>query len=124
MTRPANVVQLLGPAAVVVAVGVLGSFASSVNVIYFETALVSVAIVVALYVFVGNSGVLSFGQLSFAAVGAYAAGIMTVPVDSKTAILPDTFPLLRDHSIGNVPSFVHAAAIGGVYSLLAGLALM
>ncbi len=124
MTRPANAVQLLGPAAVVVAVGVLGSFTSSANVIYFETALVSVAIVVALYVFVGNSGVLSFGQLSFAAVGAYAAGIMSVPVDSKTGILPDAFPLLRDHAIGNVPSFLLAAAIGGVYALGAGLALM
>jgi branched-chain amino acid transport system permease protein len=124
VTRPANAVQLLGPAAVVVAVGVLGSFTSSANVIYFETALVSVAIVVALYVFVGNSGVLSFGQLSFAAVGAYAAGIMSVPVDSKTGILPDAFPLLRDHAIGNVPSFLLAAAIGGVYALGAGLALM
>ena len=124
MTRPANAVQLLGPAAVVVAVGILGSFTSSANVIYFETALVSVAIVVALYVFVGNSGVLSFGQLSFAAVGAYAAGIMSVPVDSKTGILPDAFPLLRDHAIGNVPSFLLAAAIGGIYALGAGLALM
>ena len=33
-----------------------------------------VSIVVALYVFVGNSGVLSFGQISFFAVGAYSAG--------------------------------------------------
>ena len=38
--------------------------------IYFINALVSVAIVVALYVFVGNSGVLSFGHISFVAVGA------------------------------------------------------
>ena len=38
-----------------------------------------VAIVVALYVFVGNSGVLSFGQISFFSVGAYAAGRLTSP---------------------------------------------
>jgi ABC-type branched-subunit amino acid transport system permease subunit len=38
--------------------------------VYFLNALVAVAIVVALYVFVGNSGVLSFGQISFVAVGA------------------------------------------------------
>jgi len=124
MRLPANPIQLLGPAAVVVAVGVLGSFTSDANVIYFESALVSVAIVVALYVFVGNSGVLSFGQLSFAAVGAYAAGIMSAPVDSKTGTLPDVFPFLRDHAVGNVPSFALATVIGGVYALLAGVALM
>src|SRR4029077_1540995 len=85
---------------------------------------VSVAIVVALYVFVGNSGVLSFGQVSFAAVGAYAAGIMTVPVESKVGTLPDVFPLLRDHTIGNPMSFVLATAVGAVYALVVGIPLM
>lgn len=116
--------ELLGPAAVVVAVGILGSFTSNATAIYFETALVSVAIVVALYVFIGNSGVLSFGQLSFATLGAYTAGIMTVPLDSKVGTLPDAFPLLRDHSVGNATSFVLATAVGAVYALVAGAALM
>ena len=124
MSRIRRPVELLGPAVVVVAVGIVGSFTSSATVIYFQSALVSVAIVVALYVFVGNSGVLSFGQLSFAAVGAYAAGIMSAPVDSKTGTLPDAFPVLREHSIGNVPSFALATVIGGLYALLAGMALM
>ena len=35
--------------------------------------------VVAVYVFVGNSGVLSFGQISFVAVGGFASGVMTIP---------------------------------------------
>ena len=48
-----------------------------------------VAIVVALYVFVGNSGVISFGQSSFVAVGAFAAGVMTIPLESKTGVLTD-----------------------------------
>jgi branched-chain amino acid transport system permease protein len=117
-------IELLGPAAVVVAIGIVGSFTSSATVIYFQSALVSVAIVVALYVFVGNSGVLSFGQLSFAAVGAYAAGIMSAPVDIKTGTLPDVFPLLREHTIGNLPSFLLATVVGGVYAVLAGIALM
>ena len=41
------------------------------------------AIVMALYVFVGNSGVLSFGHVSFVAVGAFAAGLVSVPKDLK-----------------------------------------
>ena len=47
---------------------------------------------------------LSFGQISFVAVGAFAAGVMTVPLESKTGVLPELFPLLRDHTIGNVAS--------------------
>jgi branched-chain amino acid transport system permease protein len=124
MTRLRNPIELLGPAVVVVLVAILGSFTSSANVIYFQSALVSVAIVVALYVFVGNSGVVSFGQISFAAVGAYAAGIMSAPLDSKTGTLPDAFPILREHAVGNVPSFLLATAVGAIYAMLAGMALM
>ncbi len=124
MRRLTPLLQLAGPCALVIAVGVVGSFTSNATEIYFETALVSVAVVVALYVFVGNSGVLSFGQISFAAVGAYAAGIMTVPADSKAGTLPDVFPLLREHTIGNAESFLLATGLGAVYALVVGIALM
>jgi branched-chain amino acid transport system permease protein len=117
-------VQLLVPAALVVAVGFSATLVSRAIEIYFLDALVSVAIVVALYVFIGNSGVLSFGQLSFVAVGAFAAGVMTIPLDSKTNVLPQLFPALRDHTIGNVPSLLLGAAVGGAFAFLVGLPLM
>jgi len=119
-----TLVQVLVPAALVVAVGIASTFVSSANEIYFLDALVSVAMVVAVYVFIGNSGVLSFGQISFVAVGAFAAGVMTIPLESKTGVLPQLFPILRDHTIGNVPSLLLAAAVGGVFAFLVGLPLM
>ena len=118
------VVQFAAPAVLVVAVGIGSTLVSSSNEIYFLNALVSVAIVVAIYVFIGNSGVLSFGQMSFVAVGAFAAGLMTIPLESKTGVLPEIFPLLRDHTIGNVASLVLGAAAGGVFALIVGLPLM
>jgi branched-chain amino acid transport system permease protein len=120
----AAVLELAGPAALVVIVGLLATTASASNEVYFLNALVAVAIVVAIYVFVGVSGVLSFGQISFVAVGAFAAGLMTVPVESKKGVLTTVFPLLRDHSIGNVPSLLLAAALGGIFAFLVGLPLM
>ncbi len=108
----------------VVAVGIGSTFVSSSKEIYFLNALVSVAIVVAIYVFVGNSGVLSFGQISFVAVGAFAAGVMTIPLESKTGVLPELFPILRDHTIGNVASLLLAAAVGGLFALSSGIPLM
>jgi branched-chain amino acid transport system permease protein len=80
--------------------------------------------VVAVYVFVGNSGVLSFGQISFVAVGGFASGVMTIPVESKSGVLPDLFPILRDHTLGMAPSLVLAALVGGVLALVLGVPLM
>jgi branched-chain amino acid transport system permease protein len=114
----------LGPAALVVAVGIGSTLVSRSNEIHFLNALVSVAIVVSIYVFVGSSGVLSFGQISFVALGGFTAGVLTVPLESKTGVLPDLFPLLRDHTIGNVSSLALAAAVGGVFAFLVGLPLM
>jgi branched-chain amino acid transport system permease protein len=116
--------ELLGPALLVVVVGVAAALVSASTRIYFLNALIAVAIVVAIYVFVGISGVLSFGQISFVAVGAFAAGVMTVPVESKRGVLTSVFPVLRDHSIGNVPSLALAAAVGAGLAFLVGLPLM
>jgi branched-chain amino acid transport system permease protein len=117
-------VQLGAPALLVIAVGIVATTASPANEVYFLNALVAVAVVVSIYVFVGNSGVLSFGQISFVAVGAFAAGVMTVPLESKQGVLTTIFPLLRDHTIGNVPSLLLAAALGGIFAFLVGLPLM
>ena len=117
-------VQLAAPALLVVAVGIGSTLVSSSNEIYFLNALCSVAIVVAIYVFIGNSGVLSFGQMSFVAVGAFVAGVMTIPLESKTGVLPQLFPVLRDHTVGNVTSLLLGAAAGGLFALLVGLPLM
>jgi branched-chain amino acid transport system permease protein len=116
--------QFLAPAVLVVAVGVGSTFFSSSNEIYVLNALVSVAIVVAIYVFVGNSGVLSFGQISFVAVGAFTAGVMTIPLESKSGVLPQLFPLLGDHTVGNVVSLGLAACACCVFALIVGLPLM
>jgi len=116
--------QLAVPAALVVAVGIAASLASRSNEIHYLRALVSVAIVVAIYVFVGNSGVLSFGQVSFVAVGAFAAGVLTVPTALKASVLPGLFPVLRDNSIGDLTSLALAAAVGGLFAFLVGLPLM
>jgi branched-chain amino acid transport system permease protein len=117
-------VQLLAPVVLVLAVGVGSTFFSSSNEIYVLNALVSVAIVVAIYVFVGNSGVLSFGQISFVAVGAFTAGVLTIPLESKAGVLPQLFPLLGEHTVGNVVSLVLGAGAGGVFALMVGLPLM
>jgi branched-chain amino acid transport system permease protein len=125
MTRTRWLEELVGPVGLVALLALTsGLWVSSADQTKFLTAIVNVAIVAALYVFVGNSGVISFGQVSFVAVGAFAAGVMTIPADVKPGVLSTLFPLLRDHSVSNVWSLVLAAALGGVYAFVVGIPLM
>jgi branched-chain amino acid transport system permease protein len=126
MRRGAELAQLLGPVGLLVVVGIVGGlgFVDPDLEVEFRSALVSVAIVVSLYVFVGNSGVISFGHVSFVAVGAFAAGVMTVPVELKPTITPGLFSILAEHSVGNVVSLALAASVGGIFALLVGIPLM
>jgi branched-chain amino acid transport system permease protein len=116
--------EVIGPIALVVGTALVGTVVSTSTQSYVINALVNVTIVVALYVFIGNSGVLSFGHLSFAAVGAWAAGVLSIPVAEKPAIMPGLFGFLRDTTVGNVPSLAIAAGVGGIFALVVGLPLM
>ena len=91
---------------------------------YFINSLVNVSIVVALYVFIGNSGVLSFGHISFVAVGAWTAGVLSVPTAEKSAIMPDLMHVLRDRTVGNIPSLALAAVVGCICAAVVALPLM
>jgi branched-chain amino acid transport system permease protein len=124
MRRLAPLGQLAAPALLVLLAAVLSTAVSRSSETYFVDALVKVAIVVALYVFIGNSGVLSFGHVSFVALGAWVAGVLSVPLGEKPAIMPNLAHFLADTTVGNVPSLLLAAAAGGVFALVVGLALM
>ena len=124
MRRGAALFQLAGPVLLILLVALAGSIVSSSTETYVVNALVNVAIVVALYLFIGNSGVLSFGHISFVAVGAWAAGILSMPVDEKPAIMPNLAGFLRDTTVGNVWSLAIAAGVGAAYALVVGLPLM
>jgi branched-chain amino acid transport system permease protein len=124
MRRAGAIFELLVPVALVGLVALVGTIVSTATETYVLNALVNVALVVALYVFIGNSGVLSFGHVSFMAVGAWAAGILSMPVDEKPAIMPNLAGFLRDTTVGNVPSLAIAAAVGAAYALIVGFPLM
>jgi branched-chain amino acid transport system permease protein len=116
--------ELAAPVSLVVAAALLGALVSRSTEIYFINALVAVSMVVALYVFVGNSGVLSFGHISFVAVGVWTAGVLSVPEQEKPAFMPYLFDFLRDTTVGNLPSLLAGALVGGLFALLVGLPLM
>jgi len=116
--------ELVVPLGLVVAAALLGTLVSISTQTYFTDTLVKVSIVVALYVFIGNSGVLSFGHVSFVALGAWTAGVLTVPPGEKPAIMPNLAGFLQHRHVDNVESLILAAVVGGIAAFLVGIPLM
>jgi branched-chain amino acid transport system permease protein len=123
-SRLDSTVVLLAPLGVVLLAVVLGSQLGAVRQLEFDDALVNTAIVVALYVFIGNSGVISFAHISFVAVGAYLSGILTLGAEQKNFVIPTMYPFLRHTHVSTVPSLALAALAGAVFALVVGVPLM
>lgn len=51
--------------------------------------LMNLTLAVGVQIFMGNSGVLSFGHVSFMGVASYAVSILTIPVALKASLIPD-----------------------------------
>jgi branched-chain amino acid transport system permease protein len=81
--------------------------------------LINLIAVVGLYIFAGNSGVLSFGNVAFMAIGAYVSALLTMPAAAKSVFLPD-LPLFLAQAqwptIGGALAGAVAAALVGAFA--------
>lgn len=78
------------PVVLLLVVGLWGAYFASASVANTLTSyLVMVVLVTGLSVFSGNTGILSFGHVTFAALAAYAMALLTIPAAAKGALLPD-----------------------------------
>ncbi len=92
--------------------------------VQMQYALVNLVIVVALQIFIGTSGVLSFGHIAFVAVGAWTVGLLTIDPVLKQNLLPDLFPFLASASMPWIPAIFVGALIGGLLALVVAPVLM
>lgn len=88
------------------------------------TALVTLVVIVGLSIFIGNSGVLSFGHIGFMAIGAYASAILTIPSAQKGFLLPGLPGWLVSLEMATVPAVLVSGALCAVFALLVGIPLM
>lgn len=95
-------------AAIVVLVALIGAFTTPQVNYTAVNALVMVVTVIGIYVFVGNSGIFSFGHVGLMAVGGYAAAVLSLPGPKKELILPDA------------PAFIHSITLQPEVAILVG----
>ena len=77
-------------------------------------ALINLILVVGLYVFVGNSGVFSFGSIGFAAIGAYTAGLLVIPTDQKAILQPDLPGFIAHTHLGSIGATLMGGLVAAV----------
>lgn len=119
-----TVSPLLGPALLVIALVVLSTFTSGSTQRAVTNGLVSLVIVLGLYMFVGTSGVLSFGHIGFAAIGAYTSALLTIPLAVKGALLPDLPGFLANANLDGTSAAIIAGLVAALVALLLGMAVM
>ena len=86
-------------------------------------ALIRVVLVVGLYIFIGNSGVLAFGHVTFTMVGAYATAWLTLGTFRKSFAL-DLPALLAQTQYPLFPSAVAASLLAALVALVVGIPIM
>jgi len=87
-------------------------------------ALIRLVFAVGLYIFAGNSGIVSFGHMTFCAIAAYASAWQTCCKMLKPITMSGLPSFLRDNSVPLIPAALNSVALAGVTAFLSGLILM
>lgn len=85
---------------------------------------IAIVLTIGYQIFAGSTGVVSFGHPAFVAVGAYAAGIVSVPVAVKAGTLPNLPPFLAGLQFGLVPAVLIGGLCAAFVALLIGPIVM
>jgi branched-chain amino acid transport system permease protein len=123
-SRPSAATSLAVPlvlVALTVAVGASGTPAFEETVALI---LCNLIIVLGLQVFIGNSGVYSFGQLGFAASGAYVAALLTISPAFTALQTPELPKLIADAQLDPLLATLIAAGASGLLAAVVGWPLM
>jgi branched-chain amino acid transport system permease protein len=123
-TRRSAALSLLVPLLLIAIAALLGANGTPSFQDTVTTILCNLIIVIGLQVFVGNSGVYSFGQLGFATAGAYIAAFLTLPAAFALLQTPGLPDFIVDAHLGALPATLIAAALSGLLAIVVGLPLM
>lgn len=123
-----RLIQTIGASVVWFALLVVGaliytSTGGAARELLIQELLVNVVLVLGLQVFIGSTGILSFGHLAFAQVAAYGAALVAVPVATKATALPNLPLGLGDVSVGPFWATLIGTAVAVAVGAVVGIAV-
>lgn len=86
--------------------------------------LINLVMVLGIQVFMGNSGVVTLGHISFVALASYITGVVTVSPALKATMLPDAPGYIRNATLGFWPAMVLAVSVVALIGALIGVVLV
>ena len=87
-------------------------------------ALVKMVVVIGLYIFIGNTGIVSFGHISFMAIGAYMAAWLTCCPPVKGTLMHGLPDFIIETQVPNLPAALIAGLAAAIFAFMIGAALM
>src|SRR5258707_10803972 len=108
----------------VLIVGVVGQLGGDQTRVTLTEMLIRMVVVIAPYLFIGNSGILSFGHVGFMCIGAYAAGWATCNPAWKQLMLTGLPVFLREEEYPFLLAVAGGGALAAVVALIGGYAIM
>jgi len=93
-------------------------------IVTIDEMLIRMTVVVATYIFIGNSGVLSFGHIAFMCIGAYAAGWASCDPSWKQLMLTGLPEFLQDNQYPFMVSVTGAGALSALVALIFGVVVI
>lgn len=103
--------------AIMVAVALLATLAPPAMQRTVTEAFVKLVVVIGLYIFVGNSGVFSFGHVGFMAIGGYISAILTI-LPAKKQVALDLPVFLETLQLPGLAAMIVAMVVAGIVAIL------
>jgi branched-chain amino acid transport system permease protein len=122
LARSASPIILCGAIALIVICTAVANSASLDRTV--TEALIRIVYVVGLYIFVGNSGVISFGHTAFMAVGAYATAWQDCCSATKSLFMPAIPDFLRDTTVPPPLATIIAGVVASLFAAVIGVAII
>ena len=109
--------------AIMITVALLATLAPPAMQRTVTEAFVKLVVVIGLYIFVGNSGVFSFGHVGFMAIGGYVSAILTI-LPAKKQVALDLPPFLETLQLPGLAAMAIAMLVAAIIALLVAAPLM
>ena len=119
LSTPVILILLVAVIAVLAKVTGSGPFERTVTEM-----LIRIVLVVGLYIFIGNSGVMSFGHIGFMCLSAYATAWLTIPPMMKKFAMKGLPDFLLLHQAPLAVSLIISPLFAAAFAYLAGRILM
>lgn len=119
-----RILSAAGPLLVVLIAVVGGTVGGAAVESIVSFGLINLILVVGLSIFVGNTGIVSFGHAAFVAIGAYVGALTSISVTTKAILLPDLPGPLDEITLPFGVSIILAGMAAALVAFVLGVPLM